>query len=168
MKVPALFTEIFESPIGMIEVRATSEGLKQVYLKQEISSENDRLPGNEFSALARAEIEQYFKGTLKQFSIPLDLSGASDFQLSVWNEVRHIAYGETESYSAIARKINNVRAVRAVGLANGRNPIPIIIPCHRVIGKNNQLTGYGFGLEKKRWLLEFEKAHSPKKAHLLF
>ncbi len=105
------------------------------------------------------QLEEYFAGRRRRFDLPLDLQG-TDFQKRCWQELLKIPYGETRSYADIARAIGNPAAVRAVGLANGRNPIAIIVPCHRVIGSDGSLTGYGGGLETKRKLLELEGALS--------
>jgi methylated-DNA-[protein]-cysteine S-methyltransferase len=104
----------------------------------------------------RKELDQYFAGRLKQFSTPVAFSG-TQFQNTVWQELRRIPYGETISYLELAKRIRNPKAVRAVGLANGANPIAIIVPCHRVIGANGSLTGFGGGLPTKRALLDLEK-----------
>lgn len=101
------------------------------------------------------QILQYFNGELTQFNLPLDLKGTA-FQLSVWQQLGYIPYGETVAYSYIAEKINNSKAVRAVGRAIGQNPVTIVIPCHRVIGKNGALTGFRGGLEMKKILLGLE------------
>jgi methylated-DNA-[protein]-cysteine S-methyltransferase len=104
----------------------------------------------------RREIDQYFAGRLKQFSTPVAFQG-TQFQNSVWQELRRIPYGETISYLDLAKRIKKPAAVRAVGMANGANPIAIIVPCHRVIGSNGSLTGFGGGIPTKRALLELEK-----------
>jgi len=101
-------------------------------------------------------LQAYFRGELKEFDLPLALEGTK-FQLRVWNTLRTISYGVTISYLQLAKRIGNPNASRAVGLANGSNPIPIIIPCHRVIGSNGKLTGYGGGLPIKEKLLALEK-----------
>jgi len=106
--------------------------------------------------LVRRELDEYFAGHLKAFSTPLVFSG-TPFQNQVWNELCRIPYGETISYLDLANRINNPKAVRAVGMANGANPIAIIVPCHRVIGSNGSLTGFGGGLPTKRALLELER-----------
>ncbi len=107
---------------------------------------------------AMQQLRQYFAGERVQFSCPLDLHG-TPFQISVWQELYRIPYGETRSYTQIATAIGRPRAVRAVGAANGANPVAIIVPCHRVIGSNGSLTGYGGGLPTKRWLLSLESNH---------
>lgn len=106
-------------------------------------------------AEAILQLQAYFRGELKEFDLPLVMEG-TDFQLRVWNALRAIPYGETISYAQLARHVGNPKAVRAVGLANGRNPIPIIVPCHRVIGSDGSLTGFGGGLATKKKLLELE------------
>lgn len=108
---------------------------------------------------ARKEINEYFEGKRKQFSMSLDTPG-TEFQNTVWKCLKTIPYGSTASYQEQARKINKPKAVRAVASANGFNRVSIVIPCHRVIGKNGHLTGYGGGLERKRWLLDHEKAYN--------
>jgi methylated-DNA-[protein]-cysteine S-methyltransferase len=107
--------------------------------------------------VAADQLAAYFAGERTDFDLPLSPSG-TPFQLSVWRALLSIPYGETISYRELARRIGNAKAVRAVGAANGRNPIPIIVPCHRVIGADGSLTGYGGGLPRKRLLLELEGA----------
>jgi methylated-DNA-[protein]-cysteine S-methyltransferase len=106
---------------------------------------------------AAAQIEEYLNGKRKKFSLPLAMHG-TQFQMDVWRALQTIPYGETRSYKEIAELVNRPKAVRAVGMANHRNPISIIVPCHRVIGHNGNLTGYGGGLPLKRYLLELEQA----------
>ncbi len=104
---------------------------------------------------ARQQLEEYFAGTRKEFDLALNING-TEFQVSVLEALRDIPYGETVSYGEIARRIGRPRAVRAVGAANGRNPIPIVVPCHRVIGSSGDLTGFGGGLDTKEALLRLE------------
>jgi methylated-DNA-[protein]-cysteine S-methyltransferase len=106
------------------------------------------------------ELTEYFDGARKVFTMPLAPRG-TPFQLAVWNELANIAYGETISYGQLAERIRNPKAVRAVGAANGANPIPIVLPCHRVIGANGSLTGYGGGLPIKQRLLALEQSQQP-------
>ncbi|MSS01685.1 methylated-DNA--[protein]-cysteine S-methyltransferase [Floccifex porci] len=108
--------------------------------------------------LCKHQLIEYFEGKRKEFEIPFDVSGTS-FQIKVWNEVLKIPYGQTKSYQEIASLIGNPKASRAIGMAVHKNPIPFIIPCHRVIGKKGKLTGYAYGLSFKRELLEMEKKH---------
>ena len=105
--------------------------------------------------LAKGQLEEYFAGTRREFSVPLDMEG-TDFQKKVWRALMDIPYGEVRSYSDIAEKVGSPKAARAVGMANHVNPIPIIVPCHRVIGKNGKHVGYAGGLDMKAWLLEME------------
>ena len=109
-------------------------------------------------AEAKKQLTEYFNGTRTSFSIPLNTQEHSIFYQKVWNVLQKIPYGKTCSYSDIATELGDINAVRAVGMANGRNPFPIVIPCHRVIGKNKELTGYAYGIDLKRKLLEKEGA----------
>ena len=120
------------------------------------------LPGkNTHLDQTEVQLKEYFEGNRKNFSIPLHTPGTA-FQNKVWETLQTIPYGETLSYEQMAIKTGNPKAVRAVGTANGFNRISVIIPCHRVIGKNGHLTGYGGGLERKKWLLDFEKENHPE------
>lgn len=105
---------------------------------------------------ASKQLEEYFNGKRKEFNLPLNPRG-TEFMKKVWKELQKIPYGETKSYKELAEKIDNPKAVRAVGMANNKNPIPIFIPCHRVIGSNGKLIGYALGLDMKQWLLNLEK-----------
>jgi methylated-DNA-[protein]-cysteine S-methyltransferase len=107
----------------------------------------------------RAELGEYFAGTRQRFDLPLN-AGGNTFQQSVWQALTEIPYGETTSYGKVAASIGHPDGARAVGLANGQNPVPIIVPCHRVIGADGSLTGYGGGLPTKRWLLDHEAHHA--------
>ena len=108
---------------------------------------------------AKRQLDDYFAGRRREFDLPLDLRG-TEFQKRVWAELMRIPYGETRSYQDVAAAIGNVKATRAVGAANNRNPVVIIIPCHRVVGKGGALTGYAGGLEKKGFLLKLEAEHA--------
>jgi len=107
------------------------------------------------------QLKEYFSGKLKKFDVPLDVEG-TDFQLKVWNELKKIPYGKTKSYKEIAEKLGDAKKIRAVGKANGQNPVAIVIPCHRVIGADGKLTGYAAGLDIKEKLLLLEGALSPE------
>ena len=107
-----------------------------------------------------SQLNEYFAGKRTTFDLPLEPSG-TDFQLNVWELLRKIPYGVTTSYGELARRLGDPQASRAVGAANGANPIPIIVPCHRVVGSKGELTGFGGGIERKRWLLEHEGALIP-------
>lgn len=142
------------SPAGKLLLSADDQGLKT------ITFNGDPLEGwIEDPAPLRqtiAQLEAYFAGELTDFTVPLALEG-TPFQLRVWNELLEIPYGQTISYGQLAHRIGNPNASRAVGLANGSNPIPIIVPCHRVIGSSGKLTGYGGGLPVKERLLTLER-----------
>jgi methylated-DNA-[protein]-cysteine S-methyltransferase len=147
-----------ESPFGPLLLASDAQGLRLVSFERSNRSatvqpgwKEDRAP---FAEVIR-QLRAYFVGELKQFDLPLALEG-TEFQLRVWRALRTIPYGETISYGQLAQRIGNPKAVRAVGLANGCNPIPIIIPCHRVIGSDGGLTGFGGGLPNKKKLLALE------------
>jgi methylated-DNA-[protein]-cysteine S-methyltransferase len=148
-----------ESPVGKLLIVGDEAGLRQV-LFAEGRSEVGPEPGwrEDATSLAEAvrQLREYFDGRRRQFELPLAPEG-TPFQQSVWRELLTIPYGETISYGDLARRIGNRNASRAVGLANGANPISIIIPCHRVIGSSGKLTGYGGGLKNKEWLLALER-----------
>ncbi|MFL2104900.1 methylated-DNA--[protein]-cysteine S-methyltransferase [Desemzia sp. FAM 23991] len=116
---------------------------------------------NEFMQSYQMLLEEYFQGTRKEFDVPLDIKG-TNFQEMVWRELLNIPYGETRTYSDIADAVGNPKAIRAVSGAIGKNPVAIVVPCHRVIGKNGKLTGYRGGLEMKKELLELEKCTVPQ------
>jgi len=148
------------TPVGHMLVVGDSEWLHFVGLPgsfDEAAMEPDRRGTPDAVDEAVNQIAAYFDQRLRTFSLPLQPSG-TDFQQRVWFALADIGYGQTESYGQLAARVGSPKACRAVGLANGRNPIPLILPCHRVIGSNGSLTGYGGGLELKKWLLEHEAA----------
>ena len=154
-----------KTPIGVLQVAASEDGLVAVVFPSETRRSYDKAKGPE---KARAHLDaavdalnEYFKGTRTDFS---DLTLApigTDFQMSVWKALLKIPFGQTKSYGDIARAIKNPKGMRAVGLANGKNPIPVIVPCHRVIGTNGTLTGFGGGIPTKKWLLAHEGVETP-------
>ena len=151
------FTTI-PSPIGRLLLTATEAGLSGVFMEDHQGGpapQPDWIENSEFLRKTADQLGQYFNGTLKEFDVALDLHG-TPFQLEVWNALRLVPYGATASYRAIAFAIRRPNAVRAVGAANGQNPVSIIVPCHRVIGANGSLTGYGGGLPRKQFLLDLE------------
>jgi methylated-DNA-[protein]-cysteine S-methyltransferase len=160
---PILYSEM-ESPIGLVRIRGTERGLTGIYMENhrhgpdDVDQEGWKREDARF-AKAREQLGAYFAGKRSEFDLAIDRDamGGTPFQRQVWLELEKIPYGLTISYGELARRIGNPAAVRAVGLANGRNPISIVVPCHRVIGANGTLTGYGGGLERKRWLLELER-----------
>ncbi|MGJ8723461.1 MAG: methylated-DNA--[protein]-cysteine S-methyltransferase [Roseibacillus sp.] len=145
-----------DSPVGPLTLLASENGLAGVYFEGRYEGGWE---GGESKFLdqAEAELAEYFSGDRIGFEVALDAEG-TDFQCAVWKALKTIPFGEVVSYLQIAERIDNPKAVRAVGLANGANPISIIVPCHRVIGADGKLTGYGGGLERKRTLLVHEKA----------
>jgi methylated-DNA-[protein]-cysteine S-methyltransferase len=150
------------SPIGRLLLVAEDAGLTGVYFENyrhglRPAADWSRAPGSATLKETRAQLEAYFGGDLSDFTLPLAARG-TPFQHRVWSQLRRIARGETISYGELAWRIGDPHAVRAVAGANARNPISIIVPCHRVIGADGSLTGFGGGLERKRWLLEHEGA----------
>jgi methylated-DNA-[protein]-cysteine S-methyltransferase len=165
------------SPVGDLVLTATETGLTGVYFSTSrhhpaVGSPSPEGRGGQGvrtksaegvqSLLDRveAQLNEYFAGKRTTFDLPLEPNG-TDFQLSVWELLRKIPYGVTTSYGELARRLGEPKASRAVGAANGANPIPIIVPCHRVVGSKGELTGFGGGIERKRWLLEHEGALMP-------
>ena len=150
-----LYSCIYKSPVGPLTLVASEKGLRALEFGErehpECVANRARL------AQCRKELDEYFAGQRQEFSIALDLQG-TEFQQRCWRELLRIPYGETRSYRDIAEAIGNRKAVRAVGLANGQNPIAIIVPCHRVIASNGTLCGYGGGLHVKEELLRLEGA----------
>jgi methylated-DNA-[protein]-cysteine S-methyltransferase len=151
-----------DTPIGELLLAGDDDGLSLVGFptgKMRHDPEPDWIFNEKPFAAARQQLEEYFAGERKDFDLPLHLSG-TDFQIQVLQELRRIPYGETRSYGDIAKRIGRPKAMRAVGAANGRNPIPIIVPCHRVIGSSGDLTGFGGGLDTKEALLRLEAENS--------
>ena len=147
--MPCLF---YDSPVGPITLVQEGETLTRLDFNTP-SQEEEATP---LLLEARRQLQEYFAGERKAFALPLAPAGTA-FQKKVWAALREIPWGETRSYGDIARAIGKPTACRAVGMANGRNPLPIFIPCHRVIGTNGSITGYSGGLEKKRFLLRLEE-----------
>ena len=143
---------IIKTPIGNIEI--TEDNGKIISIKK--TEKNIISTDNKILLQAEKELKEYFDGKRKKFTLPLDLRG-TDFQLRVWNVLREIPYGETRSYKEVALAAGNEKASRAVGMANNKNPILIVVPCHRVIGSNGAMTGFACGLDVKKKLLELEK-----------
>ena len=145
---------LYDSPIGCIEIQGTEQGILSVDFLDTPCKASFSIPDCLTSCVR--QIAEYFKGTRREFTLDLVLQGTA-FQRRVWGALRRIPYGQTASYRDIARAIGNEKAVRAVGNANGRNRIPIIIPCHRVIGSSGDLVGFASGLWRKEWLLNHEQ-----------
>ena len=154
-----IYYDDMDSPIGLLRLVADDQGLREVRFaepRHPRSTPTTWVRASEPLAFARTQLQEYFAGDRQLFDLPLHPLG-TPFQLSVWRELARIPYAATASYGDIARRIENPAAVRAVGTANGQNPIPIIVPCHRVIGSNGSLTGFGGGLPTKQFLLSLEE-----------
>lgn len=153
---------LMDSPVGPLLLTSNGEALTGVFMGEhkhgpavgEGWARNDDSPP---LAETKRQLGAYFSGSLTEFDLPLAPEG-TEFQQRVWKELRNIGFGETLSYGELARRIGSPNASRAVGLANGRNPLSIVIPCHRVIGANGKLTGYGGGIDRKATLLDHEQA----------
>jgi len=154
------FIDYLHSPLGWVEIQASNDAITSVILRDEPSPDTSR-PSPLTSECIR-QLTEYFDGSRAKFDLPVCQHG-TEFQQSVWNALKDIPFGKTVSYGNIAKKINNPKSVRAVGAANGKNKVWIIVPCHRVIGANGSLTGYAGGLERKKWLLDHEA-----KSNILF
>ena len=153
-------TTFYPSPVGFIHIKISDDHIAGLlYADEECFSED------EIEALSpqqkkivkdcTRQLDEYFSGKRKVFDLPLDQSG-TDFQKRVWNELMNIPYGKTISYLELAQRLGDVKSIRAAASANGKNNLVIVVPCHRVIGSNGSLTGYGGGLPRKKWLLEHE------------
>lgn len=142
----------YYSPLGIIELSASEKAISSLYF---VDKASDEISENKILDKCKKQLDEYFNHKRKDFSLSLDFRG-TDFQKKVWNELLKIPFGKTISYLQLAKRLGDEKSIRAVGSANGKNPISIIVPCHRIIGSNGNLVGYGGGLEKKKWLLEFE------------
>ena len=170
-----VYRKKISSPVGTICLEADQEALLSLYIigSEAASRWTDREEkGEGFRVLEQAEQEllEYFEGERKEFTVPIRFEG-TEFQRKVWNALREIPYGETRSYAEVAQMVGSPRACRAVGGANNRNPIMILTPCHRVVGADGSLVGFGGGLEAKKYLLDLEKKvvseeESPERADL--
>lgn len=154
---------VLDSPVGPLTVVVTDGGLSGLYMdlqRHRPAEETFGAPADDpadkpFAVIAE-QLAAYFAGELTEFDVPLNLRG-TPFQNRVWSALQEIPYGETATYGELAAEIGKPSASRAVGLANGRNPVGVIVPCHRVVGSTGDLTGYGGGIERKRYLLDFER-----------
>lgn len=156
-----LYTTL-DSPLGELLLVGDAESLHGLYMQEGRKPKRaaaDWLAADEPFADVREQLHGYFAGERREFDLQLTLHG-SEFERRVWNELRTVPYGETVSYGEVARRLGAPSAARAVGLANGRNPIAVIVPCHRVIGADGSLTGYGGGIARKRLLLELESGQA--------
>lgn len=152
-----MYTLDFKSPIGILEIKGTKDAIYSIlFVERDIAIPANTEAVPDLLHDCQRQLEEYFKGERKAFTIPYITEG-TDFQRRVWNALTSISYGETGSYKTIATEIEKDKAVRAVGSANSKNKLTIVIPCHRIIGANGKLTGYAGGLWRKEWLLEHEK-----------
>jgi methylated-DNA-[protein]-cysteine S-methyltransferase len=158
MKEP--YTTYYKSPLGAVEIKSTADSILALDFVEDMLPGDRELPF--CLKICVKQIDEYFKGQRQEFLLKLHPRG-TDFQKSVWRQLGKIPFGKTASYREIARAVGKPTAYRAVGSANGKNPIAIIIPCHRVIGSDGSLTGYGGGLWRKEWLLNYEKGFDPDK-----
>jgi methylated-DNA-[protein]-cysteine S-methyltransferase len=154
---------MMDTPIGVLVLEATERGLCRVGLPgpNQTSAGRNRQTDHPVLAQAAAEIDEYFSGRRRTFSIPLDLAG-TPFQRAAWQALADVPYAETISYREQAERIGRPKAVRAIGSANAKNPVPIVLPCHRVIGSDGRLTGFAGGLACKQQLLDHERVVGPK------
>ncbi|HZK92741.1 MAG TPA: methylated-DNA--[protein]-cysteine S-methyltransferase [Prolixibacteraceae bacterium] len=153
----ATYYKTMDSPIGVLMLGSDEWQLKSISFEAEYLDNESYIPG--ILITAEKQLEEYFSGSRQIFELPIDPEG-TEFQKNVWKKVAGVSFGTTKSYVEIAREVNSENSSRAVGMANGKNPLPIIIPCHRIIGHNGKLTGYAGGLERKKWLLLHEQKHS--------
>ena len=145
----------FESPVGILELSASENGLCSLYFVDEKKGTENP---NEIIIKTLIQLREYFNGDRKEFDLPLDIQG-TDFQKRVWEQLLKIPFGKTKTYLDIAKSLGDRNSLRAVGMANGKNKISIIIPCHRVIGADGELTGFGGGIWRKKWLLDNESKY---------
>jgi len=159
------------SPVGPLFLAASAKGLVRLEFESRVMPIKSKLIELRESERSLApylhELEQYFAGKRRDFSFSLDLRG-TPFQLQCWHALLSIPYGETRTYGDLARSIGHPHAFRAVGMANNRNPVAIVVPCHRVIASDGSLCGYGGGLETKRWLLDLERGAAGKNTDLFW
>jgi len=151
-----IFKSLYEAPVGRMIIISDGESIIEIdHLNHDepITSNSDEL-----CRLAAKQLDEYFAGARIEFDLPLKTTKSTDFQKAAWQALTTIPYGETISYGEQAKRMNNPKAVRAVGGANGKNPFSIVVPCHRVIGANGTLTGYTGGMSRKEWLLDFERS----------
>jgi methylated-DNA-[protein]-cysteine S-methyltransferase len=152
-----MFIDYLDTPLGLFEFMATDKGICQaIFCGDKVQNDQQGASNvNDITALCKQQLTEYFAGKRQVFTVPLDPKG-TEFQHSVWSCLAKIPFGSVKSYGDIAKMLNKPKASQAVGGANGRNPITLIVPCHRVIGGNGSLTGYAGGIERKLWLLNHE------------
>jgi methylated-DNA-[protein]-cysteine S-methyltransferase len=159
---PSIVQARYASPLGPMVVAATARGVAGIWFEGQKHMPNNsawpQQPNHPVLLQATAQLDEYFKGTRSTFDLPLDLQGGTAFQQSVWQALLSIPRGGTTSYGLLSQRIGRPAAMRAVGAAVGRNPVSVVVPCHRVVGADGSLTGYAGGLERKTALLQLEGA----------
>jgi methylated-DNA-[protein]-cysteine S-methyltransferase len=151
-----LYTAYYQSPVGLLKLQCSDKYIKAVlFTDTEGEIEND---DHKLLHICMKQLDEYFTGKRKTFSLPLNQDG-TEFQMKVWTLLCNIPYGKTISYNQLAKQYGDLKAIRAVASANGKNNLAIIVPCHRVIGSDHSLVGYAGGLRRKKWLLEHEAKH---------
>ena len=153
---------IIKSPLGFAKIVGDNDGISEVTILNSQDKETDIIPVELEDCVI--QLQEYFEGTRTEFDLKINPQG-TEFQQKVWKQLEQIPYGETISYLELSKQLGDIKAIRAVANANGKNPLWIIVPCHRVIGSDGSLTGYAGGLSRKQWLLEHE---SPYKQQSLF
>ena len=152
-----LYTAYYNSPVGQLKLQCSDKFIKTVsFVYSEIT--DTPTSGHKLLQTLARQLDEYFAGKRRQFHLPLNQDG-TEFQMKVWDLLSKIPYGKTISYNELARQYGDLKAIRAVASANGRNNLTIIVPCHRVIGSDKSLVGYGGGLWRKKWLLDHEAKH---------
>ena len=159
------YYKTIDSPIGFLILCSDEKSLLSISFDGELLDEGSEFP--DILNDAQQQLNEYFSGKRHNFDLPLHPQG-TDFQHKVWEQVAQVKYGATRSYVEIARDLGSENFSRAVGMANGRNPLPIVIPCHRIIGNNGKLTGYAGGLDRKKWLLIHELNHAENSGQINF
>jgi methylated-DNA-[protein]-cysteine S-methyltransferase len=161
----SVHTTYYSSPIGLIEITGNEDGIASLYFVDKKADNTTKIHASLKECIY--QLDEYFKGIRKEFGLKLNPKG-TDFQKKVWNELHTVPFGKTKSYLEISKQIGDRNATRAVGSANGSNPVSILIPCHRVIGSSGKLIGYGGGLWRKEWLLNHENSSTFGKQTELF
>ncbi len=142
-----------KTPLGIARIRGSEEGVSEIKILDETPQPTSEIP--DYLLPVVEQLEAYFRGELKAFHLKLDLEG-TEFQKKVWRALLEIPHGKTVSYLELSKQLGDIKAIRAVASANGKNPVWILVPCHRVIGSDGSLTGYAGGIPRKKWLLEHE------------
>ncbi|MGY5845897.1 methylated-DNA--[protein]-cysteine S-methyltransferase [Salegentibacter sp. HM20] len=149
-------TAQLKTPLGIAKISGNEQGISEIKILDEAEDTSAAVP--DFLQNAIDQLQEYFAGERKHFELKLNAKG-SEFQQKVWQELLKVPFGKTCSYLELAKRVGDVNAIRAVAAANGKNPLWVVVPCHRVIGSNGELTGYAGGLHRKKWLLNHESPH---------